>query len=251
MRRDISKRLFGLLLPVPLLLTAAACGPQTGANRSDVQTNILDASANRTSAADAANQSLRAAAEPFEAVTEQAFTAGWDQLDSLISKADTAVRNLQPSLSRTSAVAVERQLAALRAARSAEDRIGIALAAVESYRALVEAQAPGTANPPVAVSLLDYAGFRYDALAQTRVPNWREMLRLTEFARQQWLQVAPRVQSHALPGVVDSALAAMSSAAERQDVASARKSAAVELALVDLIEEEVAAASAATIQPGQ
>lgn len=240
MKASITKRLLGLILPVPLLMAAAGCEPQTGANRSDAATTGVDPSRNHSGGAEQANQSLRAAAEPFEAVTEQAFNARWDRLDNLIAEADAAVRNARPHLSGAAAAKVDRQLAAIRAARAAQDRTGIALAAIESYRAMVEAQEPDMASPPVAVSLLDYAGFRYDALAQARSPDWPEMLRLTEFARQQWQQLAPKVQSRALPGVMESALGAMTSAAERKDVASARQSAAVELALVDLLEEQVA-----------
>lgn len=125
------------------------------------------------------------------------------------------------------------------------------MAAVETYRALVEAQEPESAHPPIAVSLLDYAGFRYDALAQASSPDWTEMLGLTEFARQQWQKLAPKVQSRATPGVVDAALAAMAKAAERKDAAAARNSAAVELALVDLLEEQVATNSVAGAPAGR
>lgn len=242
MRQLICKRLLALVLPVPLLLGTTACGPQPRANETNASASA-DAGLNQSGPAERANQSLRTAAEPFEAVTEQAFTAEWDRLDGLISEADAAVGTVRPRLSGEAAATIERQLSALHSARSAQDRNGIAMAAVESYRALVQAQDPGTAEPPVPVSLLDYAGFRYDALAQARSPDWPEMLRLTEFARQQWQQVASKVQSRALPGVMDSTLAAMKSAAERKDVEFARKSAAVELALVDLLEEQVSGTS--------
>lgn len=249
MRPSILERLTGLILPIPLVLAATACGPQPGtdATSSSADTRI----ASQASRAQRMNEALRSAAEPFEAVTEQAPTASWDRLDSLIGKAVAAVRSVRPGLGGTSAATIDRQLAALRTSRSAQDRIGIAMAAVESYRALVEAQDPGSADPPIPVSLLDYAGFRYDALARSSSPDWREMLRLTEFARQQWLQVAPKLQSRALPGVVDSALDAMASAAERQDSVAANKSSAVELALVDLIEEAIAARPAAGAPAGR
>lgn len=244
MKPSVCKRLLAVALPLPLLLSATACGSQAGTNRTNASAPTPDLRPNRSAATEQANQSLRTAAELFETVTEQAFTARWDGLDTMISQADAAVRTIRPELRGEAAATVERQMSALRSARSSQDRVAVAMAAVESYRALVEAQDAASANPPVAVSLLDYAGFRYDALAQARSPDWPEMLRLTQFARQQWHEVAPKVQSRALPGVVDSALAAMTSAAERKDVASARRSAAVELALVDLLEEQVASLEA-------
>lgn len=185
MQPSVRKRLLAVALPLPLLLTATACGSQAGTNQTNASAPTADSRPNRSAATERANQSLRAAAEPFEAMTEQAFTADWDRVDTMISQADATVRTVRPELRGEAAATVERQMSALRSARTAQDRTGVAMAAVESYRALVEAQDAASANPPVAVSLLDYAGFRYDALAQARSPDWQEMLRLTQFARQQ------------------------------------------------------------------
>lgn len=178
------------------------------------------------------NESLRTAAEPFEALTEQAFTADWPTVDRLVSDASSAVAGL------SSASAVEGRLADIAASRAARDRVGLALNAVEGYRALVEAQDPATADPPVAVSLLDYAGFRYDALAQAPTVDWPEMARSVEFARRQWNAASGKVSSKAMPGVVNEALSAMAAAVARKDVSFARSAAATELALVDLLEEQ-------------
>lgn len=249
MKRSVQRTL-SLALPVSLLIGATACGTQSGES-GNAASAATGSGANEGSPAERANQELRTAAEPFEGVTEQASTASWDRLDTLISEAEAAVRTVRPNLRGDSAATLDQQLSALRSSRAAQDRLKIATAAVESYRALVEAQEPGLAKPPIPVSLLDYAGFRYDALAQARSPDWPEMLRMTQFARQQWQQVAPKVQSRATPGLVDAALAAMSSAAERKDVSAARNAAAVELALVDLLEEQVASQSAIPLAPNR
>lgn len=118
-------------------------------------------------------------------------------------------------------------------------RTGIAFGAVETYRTLVEAQDVSSPNPSIPISLLDYAGCRYDALAQAANPSSDEMRRLTIFAREQWRRVSPIISSQGLQGVVSTALDGMSSAAGRRDASSARAAAAVELAIVDLIEEQV------------
>lgn len=188
------------------------------------------------STAASANQPLRSAAEPFEALTEQAFTADWTAIDKLIADARTAVA--RGVLSGDKARLMEQRLAAISSAREAQDRVKLALESVEGYRELVEAQDSATADPPIAVSLLDYAGFRYDALAQAPNVDWQEMSRSVEFARNQWQSLAPKVSSKAMPGVVDQSLSAMAMAVERKDIAFARSAAANELALVDLLEEQ-------------
>lgn len=190
------------------------------------------------SAAASANESIRAAAEPFELLTEQAFSADWAAIDKLIGDARTAVS--RATLAVPARSQLDRRLAAVSAARSARDRVALALAAVEGYRELVQAQDPATAHPPVAVSLLDYAGFRFDALAQAPAPDWAEMARSVDFARSQWQSVSARVPSKAMPGVMSEALSGMAHAVERKDVAFARSAAATELALVDLLEEQTA-----------
>lgn len=189
-------------------------------------------------AAESANESIRAAAEPFEVLTEQAFAADWAAIDKLIDDARTAVSKAR--LTGDAGGRLNRRLAAVVASRTAQDRVGLALAAVEGYRELIEAQDPAAAHPPIAVSLLDYAGFRYDALAQAPIVDWPEMARAVEFARGQWQSVAPKVTSKAMPEVIGESLAGMSKAVERKDVAFARSAAATELALVDLLEEQTA-----------
>ena len=191
-----------------------------------------------TTAAASANEPIRAAAEPFEALTEQAFSSDWAAIDKLIADARAAVAGA--GLTGDKKALLDRRLAAIAAARSAQDRVQLALAAVEGYRELVEAQDPTTANPPIGVSLLDYAGFRYDALAQAPSPDWAEMARSVEFARAPWDAVSGSISSKALPGVMNEALGGMASAVERKDLAFARSAAATELALVDLLEEQTA-----------
>lgn len=244
MRSGRRTRLLSALLPAALLLQTAGC--ERGVQQAPAAGN--EVAAQQSSSAPVANP-LMQAAEPFEVLTEQAFTVPWDRLDTLIGEAAAALQNAAGSLQANASAAAERQMSAVRRARGSQDRIGIALGAVETYRTLVEAQDATSAHPPIPVSLLDYAGFRYDALAQAPNPDWAEMRRLTGFAREQWQQIAPNISSRALQGVVSTALDGMSSAAERRDVASARAAAAVELALVDLIEEQVARPGGVQPQP--
>lgn len=215
---------------------AAALLAVLGCQGQDSKSAANTAAAADSPAAASADESIRAAAEPFEMLTEQAFSANWAAIDKLVGDARIAVSKV--ALAGNARSLLERRLAAISAARSAQDRVRLALEAVEGYRELVEAQDPAMTSPPIAVSLLDYAGFRYDALAQARTPDWAEMARSVDFAKRQWSMHAPSVRSRALPGVMDSTLSAMALAVERKDVASARAAVATELALVDLLEEQ-------------
>jgi hypothetical protein len=222
------------------LLFATGCGRQPPQGQAAGESDLTPA-AIRAADASARNDVLLASAEPFEALTEQAFTASWPQMDNLIADARAAATNAKRVLPSPLDAAVDRQAAAIAVARRSEDRSGLALASVETYRRLVESQDPAVLQVPVAVSLLDYAGFRYDALAQSRIVDWKAMDESARFAGAQWQALAPAMRSKALPGVMTESIAAMSLAAKRRDSTFARSAAATELALVDLLEEQAAA----------
>jgi hypothetical protein len=187
------------------------------------------------------NAILRNSAEPFEALTEQAFTASWRDVDRLIADARSAGARARGILPGAAAAALDARLAAIGVARQAQDRPELALAAVETYRHLVQAQAAETVQVPIPVSLLDYAGFRYDALAQAPNVDWSAMEEATRFAGEQWRALAPTIASPALRGVMPQSIDAMSAAVRQRDLPFARSAVATELALVDLLEEHVAA----------
>ncbi|MEA3040744.1 MAG: hypothetical protein QOC65_233 [Sphingomonadales bacterium] len=219
------------------LLLATGCGRQTAQDQGAGESPPTVAAA----PTDSPSAVLTASAEPFEALTEQASTATWPEIDRLIADSRTAATKARAALSDAGAVALDARTAEIALARKSQDRLRLALASVETYRHLVEAQDPVAAKVPIPVSLLDYAGFRYDALAQAPTVDWRAMDDAARFAGDQWRSLAPTMGSKALPGVMTESIAAMSLAAKRHDATFARSAAATELALVDLIEEQVAA----------
>lgn len=230
-------RYLGAVACLALSLALTACQQQSGPSPS----GSTNGSADRVPATAAASP-VAAAAEPFEGLTEQAFAGDWKTLDGLISSAGKALA--EAALPGDRSALMTQRMAKIKQARENEDRVGLALAAVEGYRELIESQDPAAARPPIAVSLLDYAGFRYDALSQADPVDWPEMAKTAEFARRQWAGLAVAMPSKALAGVMDQALAAMARAVERKDPVFARSAAATQLALVDLLEEQAPASPA-------
>ena len=216
-----------------LCLLAATAGCGQPANRGNTQGGAPAATAEGQS-------SVTAVAEPFEVLTEQASTINWTAMDNLIANARAAADGVRAQIDPSSGGKLDQQLAAIRVARRANDRKAIALAAVEGYRTVVEAQDPATTSPPIPISLLDYAGFRYQALASSGNVDWPELVRSVAFARQQWSVVGPRIDSPGLRSAFESTLSGMDDAAKSHDAAYARGAAATELALVDTLEEHIA-----------
>lgn len=181
------------------------------------------------------NDRLLAAAEPYEALTEAAFGRPLNELETMRATAANAVAPTLVLLLSGDSSQIDKLDAEIKDALRADSRPSIAIAAVESYKILVNAQ-DASAVPPKEVSLLDYAGFRYDALSKSTPTPWAEMAATTAYGVDVWALVKPSVSDAALTAKFDAALVAMNNANAVSDVAAARSAVARELALVDDLE---------------
>ena len=188
-------------------------------------------------AASDANERLLAAAEPFEALTETAFTAPFRELGRLRAEARAKAQFVDATLAPTAATRLQQLGSEVDAALAAQDRTAVAIGAVESYRVLVSAQDAATARVPVEVSLLDYAGFKYNAILKSDPVKWAAMADDVAYARTTWSAIEGRVTSPGLNGAFVQALNAMAVGIDTRNAAVAEQAAASELALVDLLEE--------------
>lgn len=221
-----------------LIATSAAALALAGCGNPGASGNATSTSAPATAAARAAstvNAAILAAAEPFEKLTETAFTAKPAELDATITEVRTAAAGVRGALVGDAASQLRDRLAAIGAARTADNRADLALAAVAGYRVLVGGVSAGT-KVPTAVSLLDYAGFRYDADRKAEPARWADMAEAASFGREQWASVSPQVTDTALRAKMDKALNDMAGAASSRNASVAAASAQGELALVDDLE---------------
>jgi hypothetical protein len=215
-------------------LTLSACGSNNTAGSN------ADAPGSTASQAVAINQSemaasLTAAGEPFEVLAETAFTATAAELDKSILAADGAANMLKTIVPATLSASLQTRLTAIRQARKADQRVDLSLASIEGFRDIVSA-VPGTPAVPIDVSLLDYAGFRYDADAQAKTPRWDDMAAATSFARERWATLSGLAPLAKLRTRFETGLNAMDAAVRARNVTQARAAAKAELAMVDELE---------------
>ena len=189
-----------------------------------------------TPATGSAAEKLRAAAEPFEKLTETAFTASQTALATTLVEGLVAAQSVQALLPEQSVKRFGDEIDALKAASRNHRRAAIALSSIEVYRTLVTAMADG-AKVPAGVSLLDYAGYRYQADLKSNPRQWSDMADAAGFARQTWTALTPKVASPALEAKVASAISAMEQGAARKNASAAAKAAQTELDLVDDVEK--------------
>jgi len=215
------------------VLALAACNSRKS---DDTALDSATAAGAASAAPEARHATLLAAAEPFEALTEQAGTATPEKLKSLISDAQAAASGVKDALGTAQRGALDGLLSDISAAGKQDDRTGIALASVEGYRALVES-APDTGPVPLAVSLLDYAGFRYQADLVAAPVRWKDAMTALDFADSQWAGLGARITDTALREEFAKSLEAMRSAAEAKDLAAAKGAVTHELDVVDKLEQ--------------
>lgn len=215
-----------------MALSLAACGqsPQNSANDNQGQ-SAATAPAAKSSVSD----QILAAAEPFEKLTEIAFTAPLPEIDQTIIDARNAASSVRTLLPATKVSNNDRLFSDIGKARESDDRAGLALASIEIYRGIVSSVPAGTKVPP-AVSLLDYAGFRYQADLKAVPQRWADMSEAMVFARTQWAEVAPKLKKDPLAATFEKALVKMEKAIANKDAALAQSSVTEELDLVDKLE---------------
>lgn len=189
-----------------------------------------------TSVAATRNARLLDAAGGYETLTETAFETPFTELGATLTTARQKASAVRALLSPDDASRLDALSAELDAAAQKQDRSAFAIAAVESYRILVGAQ-DSSAPVPVEVGLLDYAGFKYDALTKARPADWNQMAGVAAYARETWTRLAPRIAAKGLSGAFESTLSGMDTAVREKNEVAARVAVSDQLALVDALEE--------------
>lgn len=226
----INHPLGGVAAIAILAATLGACNQQ--ADKASPAATAAPASP----AASDRNVRLLAAAEGYETLTETAFDKPFPELAATLTAARQKASDARALLAPDQAARLDSLGAGIDTALRDQNRSAIAIAAVETYRVLVSAQ-DSSAQVPVEVSLLDYAGFKYDANAKSRPVDWNQMAADVAYARETWARISPRVTAKGLSGAFDSALSGMETAVAQKNGVAAGIAVSNELALVDALEE--------------
>lgn len=217
--------LYAGLLTIALAL--GGCSPDADAPAPDPAVS---------NAADAASQQrcLVAGAEAYEGLTEHAFVEPIAKLGLEAREVELVARGCERFLNAEQIVALHE---VFDRTTDAQTPASYALAAVEGYRVLTSAQVRGASPIPIEVSLLDYAGFRYQAGASSASPLWDDMREAAAIADLHWTAVAPSIFDLALKERFEGEITALHAAILAQDVAAARRAATAELDDVDRLEQ--------------
>lgn len=184
---------------------------------------------------DLKNMALLATAEAFETLTESSFSADVAMRESKIARVRKSAAIVTEFASPKLAARLRTHLADIAIAEQDNVLADLAIASIEAFRDLVSA-VEGKQALPVNVSLLDYAGFRFDADAQANPARFADMQEAVVFAQEQWAVIKSRQEVAKLSVRFSAALDNMELASRSGDAALARATAKVELDMVDELE---------------
>lgn len=212
----------------------AACGPNGSPRVGGAP--ITDAAALGASTEPQVRACIISGAEAFEVLTEHAAATPFADLNAESEAAVRLAETCQSGLSADQASELGQIIRQVAEFSANQDRVGLALNAVEGYRVLVTSLVRGSADTPLGVALLDYAGFRYQASVSAPTPLWSEAKLAMEFADQQWRTLSGSVSDIQLRAAVASDLKAMRRAIDLSDAPGAQRAATIELDRVDALE---------------
>jgi hypothetical protein len=227
--RPVRQRL-AFLATSALAISLMACGTR---HNSGSNANATVA-ANRPAAS--TSDRLLAAAEPFELLTETAFSDPPTKLNQTISQGRRAVADIRPLLTPATAKTIDGLLEEVVLDRASDQRADLAISSIEIYRNIVSSIPAGT-KVPTDVSLLDYAGFRFQADLKTAPVRWDDMRQALHFAQSRWAALAPKIADKAVSGPFEAALQNMEKAVANRDAKLAASSVTAELDQVDKLEQ--------------
>jgi hypothetical protein len=182
------------------------------------------------------NDKILSASSHFEDLIEAALAANRPGMEHALQgweKESAAVYKIIP-------VEVQLDLQAyidtIETAFNEEENQIVAVNALEAYRLLIQSLDPDALVAPVAVSMLDYIGFRINVLLHASSPDWAAIQESAEEARRHWSSIEGRVDEYGLRDVMHTMLSGMIKAATTQNTDMAAFAANLDLALVDVLE---------------
>ena len=182
------------------------------------------------------NDKLLKATDPFEGLTESALDGDAAKIAKAFKAAKAGRIATRALLTPQIAARFDKLFDELTTAQGKKDSVVVALQAAELYKLLVSSCDASVLVVPMEVNLLDYAGFRTNALLKAAAPDWQALADTAREAGANWAKIRDRVTDKKLQADMDKAQAGLTSAAQKHDVSLSQSSAKSDLALVDDLE---------------
>ena len=179
---------------------------------------------------------LAGGAEIFENLTEASPVLDAVGFKKSLSEFETLYPEISMRLSPERKMRLDNLVTGVRNAWRNGDRRAMAIQSVEAYRLLQESIDHSGQPVPVEVPLLDYAGFKLNALLLSTRPDWRLVAKTAQEASTWWTAIRPQITDKSLRAAMDHTVDGIKHAAARKDPQLLRFAAKMDLILVDGLE---------------
>lgn len=220
-----------------LILVAALCffGNLT-ASRAVVQNTLTLARAQTRNGVNS-NELILSGTSAIEDLAEAAIAGDKKGITLALQTYEKQAGTLERILPAQQLNILREQVDTIRTGTGRGDFAVVALQATEAYRTLTESLDRGGLLVPIEVALLDYAGFKFQALLLARPVDWDALLETGNQAGSNWNLLKKEISDIKLREAMDVAIEGMRTAQESRNTGMAFLAARVDLALVDLLED--------------
>ena len=184
----------------------------------------------------AQNEKILKATDPFEGLTESAIDGNADKIAKAFKAAEESRASTRALLPPDTAQRFDTLFAGLASTQAKKDTVAVALQAAELYKLLVSSCDASSLVVPMEVNLLDYSGFRTNALLKSTTLDWQALADTARDANGYWAKIRSRVTDKKLQAGMDKAQEGLATAAAKHNAALSHSSAKRNLDLVDELE---------------
>ncbi len=229
------KPLAAAVLIATVVNSGAAFAQTAGASVSP-KTGAAQTQQGSTVAATGKINSLAGGAEIFENLTEASPLMDAAAFKKSLAEFNTLYPEISARLSPDRKKRLDSLVTAVRNAWQKGDRSATAIQSIEAYRLLQESIDHSGQPVPVEVPMLDYAGFKLNALLLSTRPDWKQATATAQEASTWWTAIGPRISDKTLRDAMDHTIDGIKEAAAQKDPKLLRFAAKMDLILVDGLE---------------
>jgi hypothetical protein len=179
---------------------------------------------------------MEAAASACEDMVDVVAADGMAAAQPKLVNLRTALKKARSFLKADVATQLDQRADAMTALAKGASKTALSLAAIETFKDIVNASDWHNAKVPKDVSMLDYTGFKLSILAADANPDWAAAAKTADEAHLVWDRLAPKFKDEDLVDLAHILDAGTVDAVKRHDAAGVLFASKLQLVSIDLVE---------------
>ena len=179
---------------------------------------------------------MEAAASACEDMVDVVSADGMAAAQPKLADLKTALKKARGFLKADVATQLDQRAEAMTALSKGASKTALSLAAIETFKDILDASDWHNAKIPKDVSMLDYTGFKLSILASDASPDWAEAAKTAEEAHVAWDKLVPKFKDGDMVDLAHILDAGTVDAVKRRDAVGVLFASKLQLVSIDLVE---------------